>query len=129
MEATSNLSAVHSHSKALQSSTQEMRQEALTRAVSGQSLTNFPAIFQGFAAKGIPESEIRPRENVFTFNAWKALGRVVRRGEHGVKVTTFIDCKTKETDSDTGERKSFRRPWTTTVFHVSQTEAIKGGGL
>jgi len=102
MEATSNLSAVHSHSKALQSSTQEMRQEALTRAVSGQSLTNFPAIFQGFAAKGIPESEIRPRENVFTFNAWKALGRVVRRGEHGVKVTTFIDCKTKETDSDTG---------------------------
>jgi hypothetical protein len=129
MEATSNLSAVHSHSKALQSSTQEMRQEALTRAVSGQSLTNFPAIFQGFAAKGIPESEIKPRENVFTFNAWKALGRVVRRGEHGVKVTTFIDCKTKETDSDTGEQKSFRRPWTTTVFHVSQTEAIKGGGL
>jgi hypothetical protein len=129
MEATPNLSAVHSHSKALHSSTQEVRQEALTRAVSGQSLTNFPAIFQGFVAKGIPESEIKPRENVFTFNAWKALGRVVRRGEHGVKVTTFIDCKTKETDTDTGERKSFRRPWTTTVFHVSQTEAIKGGGL
>jgi len=129
MEATPNLSAVHSHSKALHSSTQEIRREALTRAVSGQSLTNFPAIFQGFTAKGIPESEIKPRENVFTFNAWKALGRVVRRGEHGVKVTTFIDCKTKETDGDTAERKSFRRPWTTTVFHVSQTEAIKGGGL
>ena len=58
-----------------------------SRAVHGQSLSNFPAIFQGFAAKGIPESEIKPRENVFTFNAWKALGRVVRRGEHGVKVT------------------------------------------
>ena len=129
MEAIPNLSAVHSHSKAVHSNAQEVRQEALTRAVSGQSLTNFPAIFQGFAAKGIPESEIKPRENVFTFNAWKALGRVVRRGEHGVKVTTFIDCKTKETESDTGKRKSFRRPWTTTVFHVSQTEAIKGGGL
>ena len=58
--------------------------ESLKRAVSGQSFTNFPAIFQGFAAKGIPESEIKPRENVFTFQAWKALGRVVRRGEHGV---------------------------------------------
>jgi N-terminal domain of anti-restriction factor ArdC len=88
-----------------------------------------PAIFQGFAAKGIPEAEIKPRENVFTFKAWKALGRVVRRGEHGVKVVTFIDCKSKQTDSDTGERKVTRRPWTTTVFHISQTDSLKGGGL
>jgi len=119
MEANANLSTGHPQGK----------QEALTRAVSGQSFTNFPAIFQGFAAKGIPESEIKPRENVFTFDAWKALGRVVRRGEHGVKVVTFIDCRSKEIDQDTGERKTIRRPWTTTVFHVSQTEALKGGGL
>lgn len=125
MEATQNLSAGHSHSKAAHSSN-EARQEALTRAVSGQSLSNFPAIFQGFAAKGIPESEIKPRENVFTFDAWKALGRYVRKGEHGVKVVTFIDCKSKELDPDTGERKLIRRPWTTTVFHVSQTEPLKG---
>jgi antirestriction factor ArdC-like protein len=111
-----------------QGNTLQLRQEALTRAVSGQSLGNFPAIFQGFAAKGIPESEIKPRENVFTYQAWKALGRQVRRGEHGVKVVTFIDCQTKETDRDTGERKSFRRPWTTTVFHVSQTDPLIGGG-
>jgi len=123
MEARPNLSIVHPQGKESQS-----RQEALTRAVSGQSLSNFPAIFQGFAAKGIPESEIKPRENVFTFDAWKALGRVVRRGEHGVKVVTFIDCRSKELDQDTGERKVIRRPWTTTVFHVSQTEALKGGG-
>jgi N-terminal domain of anti-restriction factor ArdC len=123
MEANANLSTHHSQGKESQ-----YRQEALTRAVSGQSLTNFPAIYQGFAAKGIPESEIKPRENVFTFDAWKALGRVVRRGEHGVKVVTFIDCRSKEIDQDTGERKVIRRPWTTTVFHVSQTEALKGGG-
>jgi hypothetical protein len=101
--------------------------ESLKRAVHGQSFSNFPAIFQGFAAKGIPESEIKPRENVFTFEAWKALGRYVRKGEHGVKVVTFIETKSKEVDRDTGERKIFRRPWTTTVFHVSQTEEIKGG--
>ena len=100
--------------------------EALRRAISGQSLSNFPAIFRGFAAKGIPESEIKPRENVFTFDAWKALGRVVRRGEHGVKIVTFIDTASKEIDPDTGERKLVRRPWTTTVFHISQTEPLKG---
>jgi antirestriction protein ArdC len=81
----------------------------------------------GGQVKGIPETEIKPRENVFTFEAWKALGRVVRRGEHGVKVVTFIETKSKEIDQDTGERKVIRRPWTTTVFHISQTEEMRGG--
>jgi hypothetical protein len=63
----------------------EMQNEALTRASSRQSLSNWPAIFAGFMAKGIPETDIKPRENVFTYHAWQALGRQVRRGEHGVK--------------------------------------------
>ena len=126
MEATANLAVSHSHSNTLRSSWNKERQEALSRAVTGQSFSNFPAIFQGFATKGISESEIKPRENVFTFDAWKALGRVVRRGEHGVKIVTLIDSRSKETDTDTGERKAFRRPWTTTVFHVSQTETMSG---
>jgi hypothetical protein len=99
----------------------QSRLESLKRAVSGQSFSNFPAIFQGFAAKGIPESEIKPRENVFTFEAWKALGPVVRRGEHGVKVATMIETKSKEVDQDTGSGRlsvvrglrpcsTFRRP-------------------
>jgi antirestriction protein ArdC len=126
MEARANLPAGQSDRKALHSSKEEARQEALTRAVSGQSYSNFPAIFQGFAAMGIPEAEIKPRENVFTFDAWKALGRVVRRGEHGVKVVTFIECS-KE-NKETGEKESFRRPWRTTVFHVRQTQPLSGGG-
>jgi hypothetical protein len=121
MEANATVATGHSQRKNPRST-----QEALTRAVSGQSFSNFPAIFQGFAAKGIPESEIKPRENVFTFDAWKALGRYVRKGEHGVKVVTFIETLSKETDPDTGEPKIIRRPWTTTVFHVSQTEPLKG---
>jgi len=124
MEAHATVSTDHS-----QGNISQARLESLKRAVSGQSFSNFPAIFQGFAAKGIPESEIRPRENVFTFEAWKALGRVVRRGEHGVKVVTFIESKSKEVDQDTGERKIIRRPWATTVFHISQTEPLKGGAL
>jgi antirestriction protein ArdC len=113
--------------------TRERRAEALTRAVTGQTLSNFPAIFQGFMAMGIPEQDIRPRENVFTYEAWKALGRHVRKGEHGVKVVTFITTdgrKTEEPQTENVEatepqpKKSrpHSRPWTTTVFHVSQTE-------
>ncbi len=129
MEATANLSAGQLHSKALHSSNKETRREALSRAVSGKTLSNYPAIFQGFIAKGIPEPEIRPRENVFTFQAWKALGRHVRRGEHGVRVLTFIETASNEIDKDTGEPKIVRRPWSSTVFHISQTDADGQGGV
>ncbi len=109
-----------------------MQDEALGRVIGGQSFANWPAIIQGFTAKGIPEADIRPRENVFTYHAWRALGRQVRRGEHGVKVTTFVpmDKKTGEIDPATGEEKKVklgRRAWTATVFHVSQTDPVVDG--
>ena len=99
--------------------------ESLDRARNGATMSNYPAIFDGFMAKGIAETDIKPRENVFTFNAWKALGRSVKKGEHGVKVVTFIECDTKERDPATGAetRRTYRKPHTTTVFHISQTEA------
>jgi hypothetical protein len=101
--------------------TQEIQREAITKAVTGQSLANYPAIFAGFMATGIPESEIKPRENVFTFNAWKALGRFVRKGQHGVKVCTVLN-KTRK-NKETGLDENYSMPWSTTVFHVSQTDA------
>ncbi len=109
-----------------------MQEEALGRVIGGQSFANWPAIIHGFTAKGIPEADIRPRENVFTYHAWRALGRQVRRGEHGVKVTTFVpmDKKTGEIDPATGEEKKVklgRRAWTATVFHVSQTDPVVDG--
>ena len=108
--------------------TTEQQQEALSRAVSGQTMSNWPAIFAGFMAKGISEHDIRPRENVFTYNAWKALGRQVRRGEHGVKVCTFVPMTKKTKDERTGEETKApigNRPWSTTVFHISQTDPIR----
>ena len=119
----------------------EMQQEALSRAVGSNSMANFIPIIEGFAQKGIAVDDIRPRENVFTYNAWRALGRQVRKGEHGVKVTTWIPVKGKEdeaeskeieAEADTGvsgadkepaQRGGFR-PWTATVFHLSQTDPI-----
>jgi hypothetical protein len=48
---------------------QAVQAEALTRAVTGETLSNYPAIFRGFLEKGIPEAEIQPRVNIFTFQA------------------------------------------------------------
>jgi hypothetical protein len=54
----------------MQATKEQIQQEALGRAIGGQSMTNWPAIIRGFMAKGIPENEIRPRENCLTYNAW-----------------------------------------------------------
>ena len=103
-----------------------MQQEALSRARTSFSMANYVPIILGFVEKGIPEADISPRENVFTYHAWRALGRQVRKGEHGVKVTTFVPMKRKERDKATGEEKTIesRRPTSATVFHVSQTDPI-----
>lgn len=100
-----------------------LEQEALANAIRGQSLMNFGAIFEGFMEKGVLADDIKPRENVFTFNAWKALGRSVKKGEHGVRVCTFVP--TSKIDKETGEVSGSRMPRQTTVFHVSQTEEIQ----
>ena len=90
--------------------------DAYHRAVSGQSLTNEARVIAGFSKRGIPEHEIIPRVNVFTYGAWQSnkLRRQVRKGEKGVKVVTvFEDKKTKK-----------RRIKTAHVFHVSQTDPM-----
>ena len=101
---------------------QEIQQQALSNAVNNQSAANYNDIFNGFIDMGIPESDIKPRENIFTYNAWKALNRQVMKGQHGVKVVTWVPMS--KTDKETGEKAQFRRPKSTTVFHISQTEAI-----
>jgi len=92
------------------------QQEALQRATTSQSFSNYPLIIQGFSERGIPPEQIRPRENIFTFNAWRQLSRTVKKGEKGVQIITWIPC---EKD---GEK--FMRPKTTTVFHITQTQEL-----
>ncbi len=91
-----------------------IQSEALFRAENNLSTSNYPAIYAGFEEKGI--SDIQPRVNVFTYHAWRAKGRQVRKGEHGVKVVTWITSNDKET----GKESKF--PKKTTVFHISQTD-------
>jgi len=97
----------------------EVQDQALSNALNSVSTRNYPAIFAGFEALGI--TDIQPRVNVFTYQAWKAKGRQVMKGQHGVKVITWVPMNKK--DKETGEKsETFRRPRTTTVFHISQTE-------
>ena len=96
----------------------EYQQDALNRARTGNSMLNYQAILAGFTAKGIPSSEIIPRENVLTLPAWNALGRKVKKGETGIKVTSWI----RYTDKLGQEQV---RPTSGTVFHISQTEIYK----
>lgn len=98
---------------------------ALSRATSSLSLTNYPTIFEGFVAKGINPDDILPRENVFTYHAWRALGRQVRKGEHGVQVLTWVPMTRKDAVSDENPNGTIgRKPRSTTVFHVTQTDRI-----
>ena len=100
----------------------QIHNEALARARGNESVANYPAIFAGFMEKGISESEILPRENIFTFQAWRALGRTVKKGEHGVHILTWIVCDKKD---DAGEViDTFKRPKSATVFHITQTQAL-----
>lgn len=99
-------------------------QQALSNARQSPSTANYSAIYNGFNVMGIAFTDIKPRENVFTFNAWIALGRQVKKGEHGVTVTTWIPM-TKRDDQGVSQPIG-RKPKSTTVFHVSQTEPRAG---
>ena len=102
----------------------EMQQAALGRATSNMGTMNYGLIISGFKSKGIPEEDIKPRENIFTFNAWKALNRRVKQGEHGVKVFVFVQYEKEIVNPETQEVvkiKSGSSPKSTTVFHISQT--------
>lgn len=106
----------------------EVQALSLDRAKNGTSLKNFPIIIAGFVAMGLSESEIKPRNNVFTYQAWRAQGRQVRKGQHGVKIRTFIpvDVKEKDEKTDDVKIKTVNKRRNTTVFHITQTDETGG---
>src|SRR5436190_24232583 len=100
--------------------------ESLQRATSGLSFLNYETIIREFLARGIPADQIIPRENVLPFQAWKAPGRHVRRGEHGVRILTWIPSGSMVSDVDqlTGapSKQQRYRPASQVLFHVSQPD-------
>lgn len=108
-----------------------IQQQALTNALADRSMVNYETIIEGFMEKGIELDDITPRVNVFTYNAWRALGRQVRKGESGVKVVTMIPLTQRAEDGQeaaplTDESgKPRMKAKNVTVFHVSQTDPIE----
>ena len=97
--------------------------EALDRARQGFSPANDAIVVGAFADRGI--ADVQPRENVLTYKAWRAAGRQVRRGQKGVRITTYAPVT--EPDPQTGaDRVVGRRPVSAVVFHVSQTDSREG---
>ena len=60
-----------------------------------------------------------PYQDVFTFKRWIAQGRVVRKGEHAVRISTYAPITDKETGEIIG-----RRPWRSAVFCRHQTDLL-----
>lgn len=98
--------------------------EALERARNCSGRDNIARVYSAFLERGIPEADIQPGENVLTYRAWKALGRFVSKGQHGVRLVTYIerDKKVERDGKERIERVTF--PKSTHVFHVSQTEPM-----
>jgi len=105
----------------------EKDREALASARGNFSMSNFVPVISEFAARGIPVDEILPKENVFTYRAWRALGRQVRKGEKGVSIGVWRPISKETVDEATGEKKRTGRTLCVgaTVFHISQTDPIE----
>ena len=110
--------------------------DALERGTRSAPNSNDMVVFLSLHAKGIPYGDIEtfgPQQNVRTFKAWRALGRTVRRGEHGVHLTVWQPLDTKpeseltESDEKTLKRRRCRMA-NAVVFHVSQTDELESGG-
>ena len=53
----------------------------------------------------------KPYQDWFTYKRWRAQGFQVQKGQHGVKLTTYIPIR-DDNDKPTGKT----RPWRSTVF-------------
>ena len=108
----------------------EVANAALDRAHTLVPNSNDAAVVMGFSARGIAVDDIIPRVNVLSFQAWLAMGRVVKKGEHGVKLTTWIPIRPKKgatpAMTDSKPPKTRCRPKSVSVFHISQTEPMRG---
>jgi hypothetical protein len=96
---------------------------ALARASNPQSMINMATVIEAAARRGLADA--RPGENVLTFNAWKARGRVVIKGEKALCSLPVIGSRDVR-DPATGETETRKMAFKAAVFHVSQTKPLEG---
>lgn len=106
---------------------QEKQCEALERGRRYRVGGNDLRVITEFQGRGMNPHDIEtfgPDQNVWTYDAWQALGRQVRKGEKSVRITVYGSYESKERNEKTGEPiiKSCRS--TACLFHITQTDAI-----
>ena len=100
--------------------------DALARIQSGRSDNDTFTII-AFADRGIELDDIKPRENVLTFKAWRAVGRQVAKGAISVSIPVWIKPGNSGPDAgDNAESPETKKPGrmfcrSVPVFHISQT--------
>jgi antirestriction protein ArdC len=68
----------------------------------------------------------KPYFSWFTYNRWNAQGRQVRKGEHGVKLTVWLEKERVTKDESGNEKRTVQTfPKSTYVFCQCQTEETK----
>src|SRR5262245_29914610 len=91
--------------------------EALERAEMGFS-KNDQIVYDAFTGAGY--TNVQPRVTVLTFDAWRAKGRTVLRGQHGLKVAVYVTRKTGNLDEH-GNPETVTLLGSARLFHISQT--------
>lgn len=87
------------------------------KSFGGYSMTN-AMILTGAAAKR--GCHCKPYEDWFTYKRWQAQSYQVKRGEHGVRLSTFV---TMTKIDDNGNKVVVgKRPWKSVVFCRCQVE-------
>lgn len=57
----------------------------------GERISSIVRVTQALAERARPGCACEPYTDVFTFNRWRAQGRTVRRGEHGIVLPVVIE--------------------------------------
>ena len=104
--------------------------ESITTGEDWQRYLDWQSKFSQYSARNVmwlaeqAEQRGMSLETVASFGGWKKMGRMVNKGEHGLRVLAPVTYRREETDAETGqttEEKRIRGFKVETVFDVSQT--------
>ena len=96
-------------------------------AMTAEQARTFAGVSTGNALLLAAEAQRRgcrcvPYHDWYTYARWRAQGYHVRRGEHGVRLTTYVERETRDEDGEI--IGVYRRPWVAHVFCRCQVDRI-----
>ena len=96
----------------------------------GERVSSIVRVSQALAERARPGCTCEPYADVYTFARWRAQGRTVRKGEHGIALPVVIE-RTYVGNDETGEEtertgRMLRRSY---VFCRCQTDTLSTTGV